>query len=109
MQGKRDFRDVITVTNQLAELTKRESTHVGPLSWHLELRDRAGQRHSPLALKSSATQVRGPRVRKEGNCEKQRRPQMTVSKKTGPQSSNCEELSSTNNYELREMESRLPA
>ena len=44
LQGKRDFRDVIKVTDQLAELTKGESTHVGPLSWHLEVRDRAGQR-----------------------------------------------------------------
>ena len=50
LQGKRDFRDVIKVTDQLAELTKGESTHVGPLSWHLEVRDRAGQRHSPAGL-----------------------------------------------------------
>ena len=48
-QGKRDFTDVIKVTNQLAELTKRESTYMGPLNQHLEVTDEQVRGTLPLA------------------------------------------------------------
>lgn len=70
-QGKRDFTDVIKVTNQLAELTKRESTYVGPLNQHLEHLEvrRASRRHSPplaweahvLGMTEASRSREGPR------------------------------------------------
>lgn len=96
--GKRDFTTVIKVTNQLAELTERESTHMGPLNWLLE-----ASSSLPLALSLEAA-VCG--WRQEAHMLGRRllgaeKAQMTANKRTGPQFYNWQGTEFHNLNELR--------